>query len=125
MKKSVLFLPASIRSHVVPALYLADLLAKEYDIYFAVTNEILEEIVLKQGYHAVRTGTFRVALGMEAEFLFTRKGKVSKWQMLKSVWNNELYHYRQKELSDIVDQIKPTVVFIERMYSNNSRKNNS
>jgi len=45
MKKSILFLPASIRSHVVPALYVADLLAEEYDIYFAVTSEVLEEIV--------------------------------------------------------------------------------
>jgi len=38
MKKSVLFLPASIRS---PALYLADLLAEEYDIYFALTREVM------------------------------------------------------------------------------------
>jgi hypothetical protein len=47
MKSNVLFITASIRSHVMPSLFIADLLAEEYDIHYAVTNEILQEIVLK------------------------------------------------------------------------------
>lgn len=113
MKKSILFLPASIRSHVVPALYLADLLGEEYDIYFAVTSEILGEIVKKQGHQALRTGNFRVALGMEGQYVFETKNKISKWETLKSVLNNELYDYRQKELSEFIDRITPSAIFID------------
>lgn len=113
MKKSVLLLPASIRSHVVPALYLADCLAEEYDIHFAVTNDVLEEIVTKQGYNAIRTGTFRVGLGMEDRFVFERKRKTGKWETLKCIRNNDLFAYRQKELSDIIDRINPHAIFID------------
>jgi len=113
MKKSILFLPASIRSHVVPALYVADLLAEEYDIYFAVTSEVLEEIVTKQGYNAIRTSTFRVGLGMEGRYLFEKTGRRSKWATLKSVLNNDLFAFRQHELSEMIDRIKPTAIFID------------
>ena len=44
-KKKVLFIPASIRSHIIPTLYVADLLADEHDIYYAVTNQVLADIV--------------------------------------------------------------------------------
>ncbi|MCF2491508.1 glycosyltransferase [Dyadobacter sp. CY347] len=113
MKKSVLFLPASIRSHVIPALYLADQLSKECDIYFAVTNEVLEEIVVRQGYNAIATGTFRVALGMEGPYVFEKKNKASKWETLKSIRNDDLFVHRQKELSKIVDRINASVIFID------------
>ena len=113
MKDSILFLPASIRSHVVPALYVADLLRKDYDIHFAITSDILEEIVIKEGHCAVRTGNFRVALGMESQYVFEKKSKISKWETLKSVLNNELYEYRQTELSEIIDRIKPSAIFID------------
>ena len=113
MKKNVLFLPASIRSHVVPALYLADLLSADYGIYFAMTDDLLEEIVVKQGYNAVRTSSFRVALGMEGRYLWEKKRKNSKWDILKSIRTNELYHYRQNELAEIIDRIKPDIIFID------------
>jgi UDP:flavonoid glycosyltransferase YjiC (YdhE family) len=113
MKKSVLFLPASIRSHVVPALYLADVLSSDYDIHFAVTGDVLEEIVVKQGYSAIRTSSFRVALGMEGLYLWEKKKKNSKWDILKSIRTNELYHYRQNELAEIIDRIKPDIIFID------------
>ena len=113
MKKSILFLPASIRSHVIPALYLANLLAKEYDIHFAVTSGVLQEIVTKQGYNAIPTSFYRVALAMEAPFLQGNKRKVSWWAILRSIQKNEVYKYRQNELSEIVDRISPTTIFID------------
>jgi UDP:flavonoid glycosyltransferase YjiC (YdhE family) len=113
MKKSVLFLPASIRSHILPALYLADLLSKDHEIYFSVTNDVLEELVTGQGYQVVRSGRIRVALGMERQYLTEQKGKAGKWETLKSIWNNDLYEVRQKELGRIVDQIKPVAIFID------------
>jgi hypothetical protein len=37
-KETVLFLPASIRSHVLPSLYLAELLADVYEVVDTATN---------------------------------------------------------------------------------------
>jgi UDP:flavonoid glycosyltransferase YjiC (YdhE family) len=113
MKKSVLFLPASIRSHVLPALYLADVLSRDYEIHFAVTGDVLEEIVVKRGYSAFRTTSFRVAIGMEGRYLWEKKKKYSQWEVLKCIRANELYSYRENELAEIVDRIKPEVIFID------------
>ncbi|TDE08076.1 glycosyltransferase [Dyadobacter psychrotolerans] len=89
------------------------MLSPYYDIHFAVTGDVLEEIVVKQGYNAIRTSSFRVALGMEERYLWEKKMKHSKWEVLKCIRANELYHYRQNELAEIVDRIKPDIIFID------------
>jgi hypothetical protein len=75
MKFNVLFITASIRSHVMPSLFIADLLAEEYDIHYAVTNEILQEIVVKNGYYAFQNSGFRPCIGIEGRFLIEVKKK--------------------------------------------------
>lgn len=75
MKSIVLFITASIRSHVMPSLFIANLLAEEYDIHYAVTNEILQEIVVKNGYHAFQNSGFRPCIGIEGRFLSEVKKK--------------------------------------------------
>ena len=75
MKPNVLFITASIRSHVMPSLFIADLVAENYDIHYAVTNEILQEIVVKNGYHAFQNSGFRPCIGIEGRFLSEVKKK--------------------------------------------------
>ena len=75
MKPNVLFITASIRSHVMPSLFIADLLAEDYDIHYAVTNDILQEIVVKNGYHAFQNSGFRPCIGIEGRFLSEIKKK--------------------------------------------------
>jgi hypothetical protein len=75
MKPNVLFIPASIRSHVMPSLFIADLLGEEYDIHYAVTNEILQEIVIQNGYETITTTGFRPCIGIEGRFLSEVKKK--------------------------------------------------
>ncbi len=60
-KPTALFLPASIRSHVLPSLYLARLLAGDYEVVYAVTSDILAELVTKNGYWAVRNSKYRIS----------------------------------------------------------------
>ena len=76
MKSNVLFITASIRSHVLPSLFIADLLAEEYDIHYAVANEILQEIVVKNGFNAFRNSGFRPCIGIEGQFLTKVKKKM-------------------------------------------------
>ena len=61
-KQTVLFLPASIRSHVLPSLYLAGLLAGDYEVVYAVTSDILAELVTKNGYRVVVNSENRVPI---------------------------------------------------------------
>lgn len=75
MKHNVVIITASIRSHVMPSLFIADLLAEEYNIHYAVTNEILQEIVVKNGYNAFQNSGFRPCIGIEGRFLSEVKKK--------------------------------------------------
>ncbi|PWK16680.1 hypothetical protein LV89_04846 [Arcicella aurantiaca] len=75
MKPSVLFISASIRSHVLPSLFIADLFADEYNIHYAVTNDILKEIVVKNGYNAFLNSGFRPCIGIEGKYLSEVKKK--------------------------------------------------
>ncbi|MDH4462107.1 MAG: hypothetical protein QE277_11825 [Flectobacillus sp.] len=75
MKHNVLFIPASIRSHVMPSLFIADLLADEYDIHYAITNDILKEIVVENGYNAFLNTGFRPCISIEGRYLNEVKKK--------------------------------------------------
>lgn len=113
MKPRALIIPAAIRSHVLPSLYIADLLADEYEVYYAVTNQVLAEIVKKNGYQTVMNSGFRVGYNMEASFLASKKQKLSYLRLLKAYQNDELYWERKRELDAIIDQLRPTVIIID------------
>lgn len=113
-KPGLLFIPASIRSHIIPAMYLADLLADKYEIYFAVTDDILTELVEKNGYKAVRQSGMKVMFGMENDFIMSeKKVKVSFLRLAKVYRNNELFNYRKKELGKLLEDLKPASVIID------------
>ncbi len=113
MKPRALFIPAAIRSHVLPSLYLADLLADEYEVYYAVTNQVLAEIVEKNGYQAVMNSGHRVGYQMEASFLASQKQKPTYWRLLKAYRNDELYWERKRELDALIDEIRPSAILID------------
>lgn len=112
-KKRVLFIPASIRSHVLPALYLADLLADEYDAYFAVTDQVLADIVTENGFTPILNDPYRIAVGMEQDYLLSKNEKVNFLQIIRSIHTNALYQHRKQELDRLMARIKPEVVVID------------
>ncbi|WP_207509939.1 glycosyltransferase [Telluribacter humicola] len=114
MKKgNLLFLPAAIRSHVLPSLYLANLLAEQYEIYYGVTNDILTELVTRNGYQAVRVSPWHVGYSMEGAYLASQHLKPTYWRLLRAYRRDELYHMRQRELKELVEQLKPVAIFID------------
>jgi hypothetical protein len=113
MKPRVLILPAAIRSHVLPSLYLADLLADEYEVYYAVTSQVLAEIVVKNGYQAVMNSGYRIGYHMETSFLASKKQKPTYWRLLKAYRNDELYWERKRELDALIDEIRPSAILID------------
>ncbi len=113
-KSSILFLTASIRSHVMPAMYLADLIVEKYEIYFAVTNDILKELVEENGYSAVMQSPLKVMIGMESSFIVSEKKQKVNFGSLVSVYQkNELFEYRKQELNKIIQNIKPKTIVID------------
>ena len=113
MKPRALIIPAAIRSHVLPSLYLADALADEYEIVYAVSNAILAELVTANGYQAVMNSGFRVGYNMEASFLASKKQKPTYWRLLKAYRKDELYWERKRELDALIDEIRPTAIIID------------
>lgn len=113
MKPRVLILPAAIRSHVLPSLYLADLLSDEYEIVYAVSNAILAELVTSNGYQAVMNSGFRVGYNMEASFLASKKQKLSYLRLLKAFRTDELYWERRRELDALIDKVRPSAILID------------
>ena len=109
----ILILPAAIRSHVLPSLYLADALADDYEVVYAVTNDTLAEIVTANGYQAVRHSGNLVGFGMEPSYVASLKQKPTYWRTLKAYYNNELYHARQQELAALIDTLQPKAIFID------------
>ncbi|WP_266366909.1 glycosyltransferase [Tellurirhabdus rosea] len=112
-KPVVLILPASIRSHVLPSLFLADQLAQQYDVVYAVTNDIIADIVTQNGYRVVRNSEWRVGYHQESGFLASRKQKLTYRRLLKAYRSSEVYAFRQRELYALIDQLKPVSVLID------------
>jgi UDP:flavonoid glycosyltransferase YjiC (YdhE family) len=112
-QETVLFLPASIRSHVLPSLYMAGLLAGEYEVVYAVTSDILAELVTANGYRAVRISGYRVGYQMEGRYIADQKQTPAYRRLLRAYRTDELYHARQKELYALVDELRPGAVFID------------
>lgn len=112
-KKRVLFIRASIRSHVIPTLSVAELLAGEYDVFYAVTNPVLAAIVAENGFTPVLSTTLRVALGMEPGYLAGQGRRAGFWPSLRAVQTNEIYWQRKRELDELLARVKPAVVIID------------
>jgi UDP:flavonoid glycosyltransferase YjiC (YdhE family) len=113
-KSSILFLTASIRSHVMPAMYLADLIAEKYEVYFAVTNDILKELVEENGYNTVMQSPLKVMIGMESNFIISeKKQKVNFGSLVRVYQKNELFEYRKQELYKIIQNIRPKTIVID------------
>ncbi|WP_353720113.1 glycosyltransferase [Dyadobacter sp. 676] len=113
MQKVALFLPASIKSHVFPLFSFCDVLSEEFDVYFSVSNEVLKSIVASHGYKALLTTDYRVGVGMEDSFVASTLGKSGWWSTLKCVLGDKVLKHRQKELSEVISKISPTLIFID------------
>lgn len=113
MKKRALFIPASIRSHVLPSFFLADILSEDFDITYAVTNKILEESVLENGFRAIIIAGHKAGVGLEARFIQEKGEKVSFFRLMKSYLTHEIYWKRKKELDELVESLKPDVIIMD------------
>lgn len=112
-KDVVLFLSASIHSHIVPSFFLARMLSPHYEVVYAVTSEVQAELVIGNGYLATIISTFHVGYQMESGYLAAQKQKLTYRRLLKAYCTDELYHARKRELDTIVNDLRPVAIFID------------
>ncbi len=114
MKHSILFIPASIRSHIVPSFYIANLLAGEYEITYAVTNNILKELVEANSFKSINITGYKVLLGMEMQYAVTElKMKPTFLNYVKKLKNKDLANFRKNELKTICEKVNPKAIYID------------
>lgn len=113
MKKKALIIPAQIRSHVLPSFFLANILLKDYEVAYAVTDNILAESVHKNGFRAHLISRYKVGHNDEAKFLEESGQKASFFTLIKHYLHNTIYWNRKKEIEKLLEKVKPDVVIID------------
>ena len=83
MKENILFIPASIKSHITPSFYLARLLYDQFNVYYAVSNNVLENLVVKNGFKVVKTSGYKILYDMEKNYIVEEKKE--KYSFLKHI----------------------------------------
>jgi hypothetical protein len=114
MKKSILFFTAPVKSHIIPSFYIANLLAKEYDITYAVTNSHLKELVQANHFKTINISRYRAFNAMDLQFALDKlKIKPTFLNHVKVIWNQDLIKFRKNELKCICQKVRPDDVFLD------------
>lgn len=114
MKPRVLFIPASIKSHIIPSFYIANLLKGKYEVHYAVTNDKLKELVEANHFKAESIGIYKVLLGMEKRFIIEKlKIKPSFLNLVTTYKKQVVVNYRKEELSALCNTLKPMSIFLD------------
>lgn len=113
MKKSLLFYPANIQSHVIPVMNLAGQLQNVYDIYVLVMEEKLADIVRCHGFYPIMVSPFKAGIGHEAGYLKEKGLKHTLWHILLAMQKNRLYHDKINEFRALVGHLKPAAVIVD------------
>ncbi|MFC3811767.1 glycosyltransferase [Lacihabitans lacunae] len=113
MKKKALFIPASIRSHILPSFYLADMLSIDFEVTYAVTDKVLAESAHKNGFKTCKISRFKAGCNNEKYFILDQRKNASFLTILKCYFKNELYWKRKNEIDELLEQVKPDVVLVD------------
>lgn len=115
--ETCLIIPAPIRSHVIPSFYLASIFSVEYEISYACYEGELDELVKSNGFKNKIVTTVRFALGFDPFKSWQKHGQKFSIRFLVSALKNGLtlntYKKRKKELTKLIIELKPKIIFID------------
>lgn len=112
-KNNLLIIPASIKSHVIPAFSIAEKLKLRFKVHFALADEELRHLVRENGYISIEDDPFRAATCMEWTFVAKHKGKTSFKNIAIAYLSNIIYKHRKKTMSLLIESVNPSVVIID------------
>lgn len=112
-----LIITAPIRSHVLPSLFLAELLSEVYDVSYAIPSGSLEELVNSNGYFSYPLNSVRFASGFDPIDVYNRNGQKKNlstaFSIFYSAFKHRTFYRRRDELGDILMNLKPDLVIID------------
>lgn len=110
---TLLFVPAPIASHLVPALALAKRL-KQYRIIFAVASAYIEE-VKQAGFDAYALDAPRFGIGDDPYILQLSEydKSPSYWREIKFYFSNNVYNQREIAIKKIIKIVHPDGVLLD------------
>jgi UDP:flavonoid glycosyltransferase YjiC (YdhE family) len=115
--EKALIVTAPILSHVLPSLFLAELLEDVYDVSYAVPSGRLKELVNSNGYYNYPLETVRFANGFDPIDVYNRNGQkkniVTAFSIFYSAYKHRTFYRRREELGEILMNLKPDLVVID------------
>jgi hypothetical protein len=113
----ILIIPAPIRSHILPSLYLGELFQNKNEIFYASLDGEFSELIKKNGFKFILLNTDRFASGFDPLNVYNLKGgKLSLRFFISTIHNyiNKVtYKNRKDSLIKIIDEIQPSLVLID------------
>ena len=113
----ILIIPAPIRSHILPSLYLGELLQDNNEIFYASLEGEFSDLIKKNGFKWILLNTDRFACGFDPLYVYNlHGGKLSLKFFFSSILNyinKGTYKNRRDCLVSIIDEIMPSLVLID------------
>jgi len=84
----ILIIPAPIRSHILPSLYLGELLQDNNEIFYASLEGEFSDLIKKNGFKWILLNTDRFACGFDPLYVYNlHGGKLSLKFFFSSILN--------------------------------------
>ena len=113
----ILIIPAPIRSHILPSLYLGELFQNKNEIFYASLDGEFSELIQKNGFNFILLNTDRFASGFDPLNVYNlHGGKLSLRFFVSAIhnyFNKVTYKNRRDSLIKIIDAIQPSLVVID------------
>lgn len=116
-KEKLLFVPNSVKSHLIPTFYLSQLLKDRYEIHYFVQDAGLLDLVTTQGFTAHQSKTNHIGFSFELldkQLRYRGKNVVSSFLgSLSILWKDPFYDRRKKEIDELMGQLAPKAIFLD------------
>lgn len=122
MKKNAIIIVQEAKSHILPALYLAELLKDEYDFVFCQNSEKHVQFIEENGFKCVHLKSRPIGYFEDYRFVVNQrlKSKLSYVSQFISVYNKTpLFEERQKEINGLLNSLKPELILIDLFANTN------
>jgi len=110
---SVVFLCYHGIGHINPCFPLARLLEQQSHMVTIATVAHFKKYITSAGFAHYPLKSVPFGMGFESWVNDTRKTRFRYWADLKDRYNDQLYRQREQELTSLVTELKPDVIFVD------------
>lgn len=114
-KSKILIVPAPIQSHIIPSLYLGELLSTSFIPVFAITDfGEYKSLVQNNGFETVSQSGIKCLVNFEGRYIIQKKHKKLTFiRLINCIRKNELFKLRRQEFYNILRDTNPQAVILD------------